>query len=94
MLQGKHSAIFSTFIKRPVVIKIFVLSTFEWPLYTGFIIGHLYASLLYSIFVSKSTFSKNSFRNTIRLSNSLDPDQAWHIVGPDLFTKASSKIRH
>ena len=33
---------------------------------------------------SKSTFSKSSFRNTIRVSNRLDPDQTWHIVGPDL----------
>ena len=33
-------------------------------------------------------FFKNSFRNTIRVSNSLDPDQARHLcwpnVGPDL----------
>ena len=36
MLQGEHSAIFSTFIKLPFVIKIFVLSIFEWPLYAGF----------------------------------------------------------
>ena len=36
------------------------------------------------IFFFKSTFSKTSFRNTIRLSNSLDPDQARHYVGPDL----------
>ena len=34
--QGKHSAILSTFIKLPFVIKIFVLSIFEWPFYTGF----------------------------------------------------------
>ena len=33
---------------------------------------------------SKSTFSKNSFRNTIRMSNGLDPDQDRHSVGPDL----------
>ena len=33
---------------------------------------------------SKLTFSKNSFRNTIRGSNSLDPDQARLFVGPDL----------
>ena len=33
---------------------------------------------------SKSTFSKNSFRNTISVSISLDPDQAWHFDGPDL----------
>ena len=36
MLQGKHFAICLTFIKLPFVIKIFVLSTFEWPFYTGF----------------------------------------------------------
>ena len=32
----------------------------------------------------KLTFSKISFRNTIRMSNSLDPDQARLFVGPDL----------
>ena len=35
-------------------------------------------------FFSKSTFSKNSFRNTIRVSNGLDPDQDRRSVGPDL----------
>ena len=34
MLQGEHSAILSTFIKLPFVIKIFVVSIFEWPLKT------------------------------------------------------------
>ena len=29
-------------------------------------------------------FQKKTFRNTIRVSNSLDPDQARHFVGPDL----------
>ena len=29
-----------------------------------------------ALFFSKSSFSKNSFRNTTRVSNSLDPDQA------------------
>ena len=32
----EHSAILSTFIKLPFVIKIFVLSIFEWLFYTGF----------------------------------------------------------
>ena len=32
----EHSAIRSTFIKLPCVFKIFVLSIFEWPFYTGF----------------------------------------------------------
>ena len=36
MLQGEHSAILSTFIKLPFVIKIFVLSIFKWLLKTGF----------------------------------------------------------
>ena len=36
MFQGEHSAIRSTFIKLPFVIKIFVLSIFEWLFYTGF----------------------------------------------------------
>ena len=36
ILQGEHSAILSTFIKLPFVIKIFVLSISEWPLKTGF----------------------------------------------------------
>ena len=36
MLPLEHSAIISTFIKLPFVIKIFVLSILEWPFYTGF----------------------------------------------------------
>ena len=35
-------------------------------------------------FSSKPTFSKNSFRNTIRGSISLDPDQARHFIELDL----------
>ena len=38
MLQGEHSAILSTFIKLPFVIKTVVLSIFEWPPKTGFIV--------------------------------------------------------
>ena len=36
MLQGEHFAILWIFIKLPLVIKIIVLSIFEWPFYTGF----------------------------------------------------------
>ena len=32
----------------------------------------------------KIIFLKNSFRTTIRVSNSLESDQARHFVGPDL----------
>ena len=35
-------------------------------------------------FLSKSTFSTDSFRNTIRVSNGLDPDQNRRFVGSDL----------
>ena len=40
MLPLEHSAILSTFIKLPFVIKIFVLSIFELPFYTGFTVVH------------------------------------------------------
>ena len=36
MLQEEHSAILSTFVKLPFVIKSFILSFFEWLLNTGF----------------------------------------------------------
>ena len=36
MLPLEHSAILLTFVKLPFDIKIFVLSIFEWPFYTGF----------------------------------------------------------
>ena len=38
-------------------------------------------------FIKNYFFSKNSFKNTIRVSNNLDPDQARHYVGPDLGPK-------
>ena len=52
MLQGKHSAILLTFIKLPFVIKITVLSIFEWRLYTGLtvhiVINPYHARYLYT----------------------------------------------
>ena len=44
----------------------------------------LHAFLSSADFFSKSTFSKNSFRNTIKVSNRMDPDQAQCFVGPDM----------
>ena len=38
----------------------------------------------YADFFSKSTFSKNSFRNTTIVLKSLDPDRARHFAGLDL----------
>ena len=45
MLQGEHSAILLTFIKLPIVIKIFVFVYFEWPFYTGSTVMLLYLSV-------------------------------------------------
>ena len=56
MPQGENSAILSTFIKLPFhafVIKIFVLSIFEWPLKTDFIVP---------IFIF---FNYNFFKNSV-----------------------------
>ena len=36
------------------------------------------------LFDLKINFLKNSLRNSIKVSNSLDPDQAQRFVGPDL----------
>ena len=41
MFQGEHSAILLTCIKLPFVSKTLVLSTFEWPLKTGFTVFSL-----------------------------------------------------
>ena len=44
----------------------------------------IFHDFLSSRFFSKSSFLKNSFRDIIWVSNSLDPDQAQQGVGPDL----------
>ena len=41
---------------------------------------------------SKSTFSKNSFRNTLTVSNGLDPDQDQHSVEHDLEPNCLQKL--
>ena len=47
--------------------------------------------LLSSADFFKITFFKNSFSNTIRVSNSLDPNQDRQSVGPDLGPNHLSK---
>ena len=46
MLPLEQSAILLTCIKLPFVIKTFVLSTFEWPFYTGFTVLHIPVNVL------------------------------------------------
>ena len=43
-------------------------------------------------FVSKASFLKNSFRNTIQVSNNLDPDKARCFVGPGLGPNCLQKL--
>ena len=59
MLQRKHFAILSTFVKLPFVIKIFVLSILELPFYTSFTV-HVFTFYrpldLYKSVLSKAKF--------------------------------------
>ena len=73
MLQEEHSAILSTFIKLPFVIKIFVLSIFEWPLYTGFAVYHFFVKFhtkticepKYDCVILKSMFKEACYKGTV-----------------------------
>ena len=67
MLQGEHSAILLTFIKVPFVIKIFVLSIFEWSLYTSFIV-HLNSCMLgiFACFLLSADFFKISLKTFLQ----------------------------
>ena len=56
MLQGEHSATLSTFFELPFVIKIFVLSIFEWPLKTGFTVFRRHTGICQSVKHLKSDF--------------------------------------
>ena len=59
-------------------------------LFAYWVIFH--AFLLSADFFSNSTFSKIIFRNTIRESNSWDPDHAQNNVGPDLVPSCLQKV--
>ena len=81
MLQGEHSAILLTFIKLPFLIKIFVLSIFEWPFYTGFTVNILTLCILIDFFIQINTIKMGLsilyFKGLqVKLSNSsADPDE-------------------
>ena len=46
--------------------------------------GYIFMCFVFADFFFDVIFFENSFRNTIKVSNRLDPDQAQHFVGPDL----------
>ena len=41
---------------------------------------------------SADIFQNQLFQNTIRVSNSLDPDRAHHFVGPDLDVNCMQRL--
>ena len=47
-------------------------------------LGNFACFLLSADFLSKLAISKNTFGNTIKESNGLDPDRAQNFVEPDL----------
>ena len=51
----EHSAILSTFIKLPFVLKTFILSVFEWPLKT--VVASIFYVLIIVLFESVQTLS-------------------------------------
>ena len=77
-------------ITRRQISRLFLSSRTEDQILAGKVIstlcplGNFSCVFVVCWFFSKSTLSKNSFSNTIGVSNSLDPDQARHSVGPDL----------
>ena len=56
--------------------------------------GEFFMLMLLPVDLSKITFSKSYFRNTIRATNGLDPDRDQHSVkvGPDLSTNCFQKL--
>ena len=60
--QKYYSAILSTFIKLPFVIKIFVLSIFEWPIYTSFTGSYNQINLTYSDETNGLSHSKSELK--------------------------------
>ena len=75
MLQGEHSAIHSIFIKLPFVIKIFVLSIFEWPFYIGFKCQHIFldkSDMKIAVFLFHKKWGNTQDNGTFTLSIQMD----------------------
>ena len=76
------------------------VNVFEIFIRTFCMLGNFSCYCCHLLTFSKLTFSKNSFRHTFRVSNSFDPDQDRHSVGPDLgpnclqMSSANDKTRH
>ena len=62
---------------RPKFRSLSPLDTLAWT-FTLCMLGNFSCFFCRLLLFSKLTFQRNSFRNTIRVANSLDPDQARH----------------
>ena len=84
MRQGEHSAILSTFIKLAFVIKIFVLSIFEW-LFTQVLLYHSHSYSLMEEHVAVHFYPSHRLAQGISdleftqmdKKNSINPDLVW-----------------
>ena len=72
MLPLEHSALLSTFIKLPVVIKTFVLPIFEWQFYTCFTVITNGDSQDMTEQLAKVTLNVNTTITTATATNSHD----------------------
>ena len=77
MLPFEHSAILLTCIKLPFVIKIFVLSIFEWPFYRDFTI---FRKIISGIRTVSNSFDSDQARHIVK------PD-----LGPNCLQKLSGE---
>ena len=67
-----------------------VSAYFIWQLFC--LLSNLARFFVACLFFFKINISENSFRNTMRVSNSVDPDQAQHFVAPDLVPNCLKRL--
>ena len=89
MLLGEHSAILSTFIKLQFVIKIFVLSTFEWLFYTGDTVHKLNLKLMNLMCRSTKSqlFGPSSCSSMVEISYIWDIGKHYNILNTNCLPK-------
>ena len=63
---AEPSAILLTFIKQPLVIKIFVLSIFEWPFYTGFTVFQITKYTFDVIYIKVLMVGRKNIHNLLK----------------------------
>ena len=80
-----HSAILLTFIKQPFVIKIFVLSIFVWPFYTGFTVQCRYNMCSVCLKMSMSLDIVYTTQTLISINIKISIGHThWHLISMGL----------